>query len=131
MHGSYEINDTRQSYFGKKRHKCHDSSVSGTRVVLHSRKALLVPCADPEGSNHHKAIGFLSNTRLGPLENHSAIKPAFNLCPSSARQRNTISLAFSWRVDDGQLLVVFGSSLYPNQLKKHKSQIVRVELDPL
>ena len=118
-------------YFGKKTRECHDSSVSGTRVVLHSKKTLVVPCADPEGRDHHKAKGFLKNTRPGPTEKHNAIKPAFNLWPSSARQRNTISLAFSWRVDDGQLLMVFGSSLYPHKLKNKKSQMVRVELDPL
>ena len=37
------------------------------------------------------AIGFLSNTGPEPLENHKAIKPAFNVGPSdSASQRNAI-----------------------------------------
>ena len=44
-------------------------------------------CVDPE--KNHKNIGFLSNTGL---KNHKDIKPAFNGGPSSARQRNTISL---------------------------------------
>ena len=54
----------------------------------------------------HKNIGFPSNT-----ENHKATKPAFNVGPSSARQRNAIKMAFRWRVDDGPLIVAFGSSL--------------------
>ena len=33
-------------------------------------------------------IGFLSNTSLDPLKNHKATKPAFNVGPLSARQRN-------------------------------------------
>ena len=36
----------------------------------------------------NKAIGFLSNTGPDLLENHKATKPAFNVGPSSARQRN-------------------------------------------
>ena len=33
-----------------------------------------------------KAIGFFSNTGLGPQENHIATKPVSNAGPSSARQ---------------------------------------------
>ena len=33
-------------------------------------------------------IGFCSNTGPDPLKNHKATKPAFNVGPSSARQRN-------------------------------------------
>ena len=57
-------------------------------------------CADPEGRTggpdpppplkNHKNIGFLSNTGPDPLKNHKATKPAFNVRPSSARQRNAI-----------------------------------------
>ena len=36
----------------------------------------------------HKAIGFLINTGLGPIENHKATKAAFNVGPPLARQRN-------------------------------------------
>ena len=36
---------------------------------------------------NHKAIGFLSNTGLHPLENHKTTKPAFNVGPL---------LAFRW-----------------------------------
>ena len=38
---------------------------------------------------NHKNIGFLSNSGPGPLKNYEA-EPAFNVGPSSARQRNTI-----------------------------------------
>ena len=49
-------------------------------------------CADPEGGaggpdppENHKAIGFLINTDLDPMENHKATKPAFIVGLSSAR----------------------------------------------
>ena len=38
----------------------------------------------------HKNIGFLNNTGPDPLQFHKATKPAFNVGPSSARQRNAI-----------------------------------------
>ena len=41
---------------------------------------------------NHKNIGFLSNSCPDPLKNHKATKRAFNFGPSSARQRNAISL---------------------------------------
>ena len=55
-------------------------------------------CTDPEGWDrgvqtsleYHKAIGFLSNTGPDPMENHKATKPAFNVGPLSALQRNTV-----------------------------------------
>ena len=43
--------------------------------------------------------GSLSNTSLDPLKNHKAAKPAFNVGPSSARQRNAfngVSLVGRW-----------------------------------
>ena len=40
----------------------------------------------------HKNIGFLSNTSPDPLINHKANKSAFNVGPSSARQRNATKL---------------------------------------
>ena len=39
---------------------------------------------------NHKNIGFFSKTGPDPLKNHKAAKPAFNVGPSSARQRNAI-----------------------------------------
>ena len=44
----------------------------------------------PPPFKNHKNIGFLSNTRPDPLKNHKATKPAFNIGPSSTRQRNAI-----------------------------------------
>ena len=45
---------------------------------------------DPHPIKNHKNIGFLCNTRPDPLKNYKATKPAFNVGPSSARQRNAI-----------------------------------------
>ena len=81
--------------------------------------------ADP--LKNHKAIGFICNTCPDPHINHKATKTAFKVGPPSAGalQRNAISIAFRWRADDGQLLVVFG----PHQLKNtHKKKI---KVDPL
>ena len=44
---------------------------------------------DPPLKNH-KNLGFLSNTGPDPLKNYKATKPAFNVGPPSARQRNAI-----------------------------------------
>ena len=38
----------------------------------------------------HKVIGFFSNTGLDLMENHKAIKRAFNVGPTSACQQNAI-----------------------------------------
>ena len=59
---------------------------------------LYLTSADPEGGTggpdppleYHKNIGFHSSTGLDPLKNHKASKLAFNVGPSSARQRNAI-----------------------------------------
>ena len=51
------------------------------------------------------------------VKNHKATKPAFNVGPSSAHQRNAILMAFHWWADDSPIKVVFGSSI-PHQLKK-------------
>ena len=42
---------------------------------------------------NHKNIGFSSNTGWDPLKNRKATKSAFNVRPSLAPLRNTISLA--------------------------------------
>ena len=52
-------------------------------------------------------ITFLSITGSDPLKNHKDTNPAFNVGPSSARQRKAIR----WRADDGPHIVVFGSYL--------------------
>ena len=58
-----------------------------------------MPCADlkvgegvrtPPPQKSQKNIGFLSNTCSDPLKKHKATKPAFNVGPTSARQRNAI-----------------------------------------
>ena len=64
-----------------------------------------VSCVGPEGGGgggggadplphtpleNHKAIGFLSYTGADLLPNHKGTMPAFNVGPSSARQRNAI-----------------------------------------
>ena len=73
------------------------------------------PCADPEGDRGSgppeklQTLRFFSNFGPYPLKNHKATKPACNVWPTSARQRNAIQMAFRWRVDDGQILGVFGS----------------------
>ena len=56
---------------------------------------------------NHNNIGFPSNTGPDPLKNHKATKPAFNVGPSWALQRNAIQMAFCWRADDGPLIVIF------------------------
>ena len=40
---------------------------------------------------NHKNIGFLCNTGPGPLKNHKATKPAFNVGLSLARWRNAMA----------------------------------------
>ena len=66
--------------------------------------------SDPHPPEKSQTIGVLSNSGPDPLKNHKATEPAFNVGPSSARQRNAIQMAFRWRADDGPLIVVFGSS---------------------
>ena len=58
---------------------------------------VIYPCADKSGEQgvwtppeKSQNIGFLSNTGLGPLKNHKATKPVFNVGPSLVRQRNAI-----------------------------------------
>ena len=55
---------------------------------------------------NHKAIGFLSKNGQDPLENHKATKPAFNVDPSSARQRNAIYIC-KWRFESGLMMARF------------------------
>ena len=69
----------------------------------------------------------------GSAENQKATKPAFNVGPSSARQRKAIPMGFHWRADDGPLIVIFGSSLPLSTKNKHKKHnVVKVGncLDP-
>ena len=69
-------------------------------VIMHMLmgKSSRSPCADLEGGGREgesappplKKIGFHSSTGPDPLKNNKATKPAFNVGPSSARQRNAI-----------------------------------------
>ena len=56
-----------------------------------------------------KSIWFLSNSGPDLLKNHEATEPAFDIGPSSARQRNAFKMAFRWRADDGPLIAVLPS----------------------
>ena len=71
-----------------------------TVCLLGQKKHYTSTCVDPEGGGgtagpdpplpeNHKNIGFLSETGPDPLKIHKATKPAFNVGPLSARQRNT------------------------------------------
>ena len=57
----------------------------------------------PPSLKNHKNI---DNTGPDPLKNHIATKPAFNVGPSFARQRNPISMAFRWGDDYGPIKAV-------------------------
>ena len=96
---------------------------------------------DPAPAEKSQKIIFPRNTGPVSLKNQTSIQcwaisgpPAVNVGPSSARQRNAISMAFRWRADNGPLLVVFGSSPPPppppKKKKKKKKKNVEVELDP-
>ena len=74
---------------------------------------------------NYKNIGFLSNSSPDPLKNYEATEPAFNVRPSSARQRNAILMAFRWREDGVPLIVVFRSSHHSSTKK------TLLKLDPL
>ena len=67
-------------------------------------------CADPgwgvgqgvwNPSKNHKAIVFVSNAVPDHMKNDRATKSAFHVGPTSARQRNSVYMAFRWRADDG------------------------------
>ena len=66
-------------------------------------------CADPEGGlgvqtsplKNYKNIGFLSSSGPDPRKNYEDTEPAFNVMPSSARQRNDIK----WRFAGGPTMV--------------------------
>ena len=79
---------------------------------------------------NHKNIGFLNNSGPDPQNNYEATEPAFNVEPSSARQRNAIKMAFCWRAVDGPLIVEFGSSPLI-KLKKQKTKKNIVNVGPL
>ena len=77
----------------------------------------------PDPTENHKNVGFLRNTGPNPLK---ITKPAFNIGPSLASQRNAISMAFCCHTNDGQLIVVFSSYLPSSTKKNKKKHIVKV-----
>ena len=73
---------------------------------------------------NHKSIGFLRNTCLDSLKNTklpSQLQCWAIISTRAKRHFNCITMAFRWRVDDGPLIVVFGSSL-PSSTKKPKKK---------
>ena len=80
------------------------------------------PPPQKKKKKNHKNLGFLCNTGPDPLKNHQATKPAFNVGQSSAHQRNSIKMVFSWLADDGPIIAVFVSSI-PLSTKKKCYQI--------
>ena len=73
---------------------------------------------------NYKNKEFLSNTGPDSQENHKATKPAFNVGPSSARQRKLHLMAFLWWADDVPLLGLVGSSVpHKKTNKKNLSEV--------
>ena len=69
----------------------------------------------PLSLKNHKNIGYSSSTASDPLKNIKATKPAFNVWPSSARQR------FKWRFAGGPMTALF-SGFCIQSLPKKSSQ---------
>ena len=76
----------------------------------------------PPPMKNHKNIGFLTNAGPVPLKTHKATKPAFDVGPSSARQRNAIAMAFRWRTDDGPFISV----LYLDLLSSYQLKMIMI-----
>ena len=68
----------------EKPHECESSPKSHMRIQRGTGGQT------PPPLENHKNIGVLSNTGLDPLKNDKATNLAFNVGPSSARQRNAI-----------------------------------------
>ena len=73
---------------------------------------------DPPPLKNHKNIGFLRKTGPDPLKITKLPSQHSMWGPSSARQRNAISMAFRWRADDGLIKEVFGF-YNPPSIKKN------------
>ena len=61
----------------------------------------------PPPLKNHKNIGVISSTGPDPWKITKLPKPAFNVGPSSARQRNVIERALHGQADHGSLIVFF------------------------
>ena len=93
---------------------CPTTTTSEFVLNIHGRIQRGAGGPDPPPEISQKYGGyFFCNTGPDRLKNHKTTKPAFNVGPSSVRQRNAISVAFRWRADDGPFKEVFGWSLYP------------------
>ena len=93
-HSDYSVH-MRVVQYHKESHKrtCHPSGYKQL-YTCHVRIQRGDRGSGPHPLENHKNKGFLnSNTGPEPLKNHKATKPAFNVGPSSARQRNAVSLA--------------------------------------
>ena len=61
----------------------------------------------------------------GSPENHKTNKSAFNVGPSSARQRNAISMACCRQDYDGPFLAVFRSSIPSSTKEKKRKKVIK------
>ena len=64
-------------------------------------------CPDPSPLENHKPIAFLSNTGQGPLGNHKAIMPAFNVGLLSAPSKTTFEWCFASRLMMARFSVIW------------------------
>ena len=68
---------------------------------------------------NHKNKGFLCNSCPDPLNNHKATKPAFNVGPSSAHQRNATA--------SGPMMAHLKRRLYPLSPYQLKEKVIKFE----
>ena len=94
---SIYVFDCRLPRCGDSSRTIHQEYCSSRFVKITQRVKVLNAWANPEEGQgvrtplkNHQNIGFLSNTGPDHLKNHKATKPAFNVEPSSACQRNAI-----------------------------------------
>ena len=77
------------------------SRVTSSELIGGSRGGTGDPDSPPPEKSQNK--GFLNNTGPDPLKSHIATKPALNVEPSSARQRNAIQI--KWPFAGGPMMV--------------------------
>ena len=73
-------------------------------------------------------IGFLCNSDPDPLKNHKVTKPAFNVGPTSACQRNAIKITFHWR---GRWWPNYSGTFGSSMPSKKEEKKALSNLDPL
>ena len=69
---------------------CHSDIRTSETHLLHGQIQRVGQGVRTPAEKNTTNIGFLSSTGPDALKNHTATKPAFNVGPSSARQRNAI-----------------------------------------